>query len=213
VTTRVTPWLVTARRAVIRRAVIRRAVIRRAVIRHGVIRHGVIRHGVIRHGVIRHGVIRRAAIRRGALVLGVSLLGAPVASRAQTVTLMNSLSFGTIWTGSTTSVAYTAPGAAQWKVSSTLKLLNQVTFTLPTTLTRSDGKTMSVTYCTTCAAYNTSNSTSGATTFNPNASYTIGLIALSPIYIWLGASVSPPLNQPAGTYTGSVVLTVAGLGL
>lgn len=157
--------------------------------------------------------MRRATTGRVIVALAACLLGVSATSHAQTVTLVNNLSFGTILSGSTTSVAYTDPRAAEWKVSSTLKLLNQVTFTLPTTLTRSDGKTMSVTYCTTCAAYNTSNSTSGATTFNPNTTYTIGLIALTPIYIWLGASVSPPLNQPAGTYSGSVVVTVAGLGL
>lgn len=138
----------------------------------------------------------------------------PSTGRTQTVTTLNNLSFGTIYTGMTTNVDVTSPGAAQWKVASVLKLLNQVTFTLPSTLTRTGGGgSIAVTYCTTCAAYSTTNNPVGATAANPNATFTITLQLFNPIYIWLGASVSPPLNQPAGTYTGSVVITVTGLGL
>jgi len=159
---------------------------------------------------------RRAARRvvRGVVgcVVGGWALGAgPV--RAQTVSTLSNLSFGTLIAGTTSSVIVTSPGAAQWQVTSTLKLLNQVTFTLPTTLTRAGGGSMTVTYCTTCAGYSFTNNPTSATLFNPNASYTITLVTFTPIYIWLGGSVSPPANQTPGTYTGSAVLTVIGLGL
>jgi hypothetical protein len=31
------------------------------------------------------------------------------------------------------------------------------------------------------------------------------------VYVWLGASVSPPINQKAGTYSATVVLTTTGM--
>ena len=113
----------------------------------------------------------------------------------------------------TTNITVTSPGAAQWKVTTIVSLLSQVTFTLPTTLTSTGGQSITVTYCTTCAAYSTTNNPVGATAANPNASFNVSLALFNPVYLWLGASISPPLNQPAGTYTGSVVVTVTSLGL
>jgi hypothetical protein len=71
---------------------------------------------------------------------------------------------------------------------------------------------MPITFCSTCAVYKAgSTNPAGGTAFNPNSGTGLVLAVLTDLYIWLGASVSPPLNQKPGTYTGTIVFTVAGL--
>jgi hypothetical protein len=125
------------------------------------------------------------------------------------------LAFGTVVTGTTTSTSVAGPSAAQWRIHvSLLSALGSFTLTLPATLTRSGGgATMPVSFCATCGRYRINNSNvSGATTFNPSSTVTFSLLGVgSDVYVWLGGSVSPPLNQTPGSYTGTIVLTTSGL--
>jgi hypothetical protein len=56
------------------------------------------------------------------------------------------------------------------------------------------------------------NSPAGGTVFNPNTGV-LGLTVLvaSDLYVWVGATASPPLKQPAGSYSGTVTLNVAAI--
>jgi len=129
-----------------------------------------------------------------------------------TVTNQRGLAFGTVISGTTTSIAPTAAGAAMWWVHGAITIGGGFTFTLPNNLTTSGGATMPITFCTTCAIYRVGNtSPAGGTTFNPKNGNGLVLAVVSDIYIWLGASVNPPLTQTPGHYTGTVVFTVAGL--
>jgi hypothetical protein len=125
------------------------------------------------------------------------------------------LAFGTVITGTTTSASVTGPSAAEWRIHvSLLSTLGSFTLTLPTTLTRSGGgASMPVSFCATCGRYTVNNSNvSGATTFNPSSTVTFSLLGVgSNVYVWLGGSVSPPLNQTPGSYSGTIVLTTSGL--
>jgi hypothetical protein len=148
---------------------------------------------------------------RGMMVL-CAVLG-PVNRAQGQVTQLSNLAFGTILTGSTSSVSTTSGKAAEWKAHESLSLSTSVSFSLPTALTRAGGGgSMPVTFCSTCAVYriNTNNPV-GGTTFNPASGTSLLLSVASDIYIWLGASVSPPLNQAAGSYSASVVVTVTNL--
>jgi hypothetical protein len=148
--------------------------------------------------------------RRVILVLfGFALSVQPVAGQ---VTTLNNLTFGTITSGTTTHVAYTSPSAAEWQIHPTLGLTGTFQFTLPTTLS-GPGATLSITYSSTDGHWraNTNNPSSGGTTFDPHNTQSIALVLSQNVFVWLGASVSPPLNQKPGTYTGTVVLTVTGL--
>lgn len=129
------------------------------------------------------------------------------------ITQQRDLSFGTVITGTTTTIAPTAAGAAMWKMHGLIAIGGGFSFTLPTTLSRvGGGATMPISFSSTSAILRANNTDpTGGIVFNPNNSKALTVSVLSDIYIWLGAAVSPPLNQKAGTYQGTVVCTVAGL--
>lgn len=148
--------------------------------------------------------------RYGAVPLLVSLLLLSPAAAVQVTTLRN-LSFGTITSGTTTSVTKTSANAAEWKISGTTVLGGGFQLTLPTTLS-GPGATMAITFSTTDGVYRINNTNPvGGTTFNPHNFVNLTLVLLSDVYVWLGASVSPPLNQTPGNYTGTVILTTSGI--
>lgn len=139
---------------------------------------------------------------------------ADVGRAAAQVTTLRPLAFGTVITGTSTSVAPTDPTAAVWRIHGVLGVSGGVTFTLPTVLTRvGGGATMPVTFCATCAVYRINGATPvGGTAFDPRLGVQgLYVVVLSDIYFWLGGSVTPPLNQPPGSYVGTMVLTVAAL--
>jgi hypothetical protein len=136
----------------------------------------------------------------------------PAAVHGQ-VTTLSDLAFGTVVSGTTTSVAPTSASAASWRIHGSIGVAGVITITLPTSLARSGGGgSMPVSFCTTCAVYRVNNSNvSGGTTFNPNSLLVLTILVLSDLYIWLGGSVTPPLAQSPGSYTGTVVITVTPL--
>jgi hypothetical protein len=126
------------------------------------------------------------------------------------VTTLHNLTFGTITSGTTTSVAKTSANAAQWRIHVPVTLVG-FQLTLPTSLT-GPGTAIPITFSSTDGVYrvNTNNPV-GGTTFNP-ANFQAAAAALGAnVYVWLGASVSPPLNQTPGGYSATVVLTTTGL--
>jgi hypothetical protein len=128
------------------------------------------------------------------------------------VTTLRNLAFGTITSGTTTSVAKTSANAAQWKITGTTVVGGGFQLTLPTTLSGPGGATMAITFSTTDGVYRINNNNPvGGTTFNPHNFVNLTLVLLSDVYVWLGASVSPPLNQAPGNYTGTVILTTSGI--
>jgi hypothetical protein len=150
------------------------------------------------------------------VVLLLTIATSATPARAQLLSSLSQqrdLSFGTILTGTSTTVAPTSPGAAMWKIHGILSVSGGITFTLPSTLTIQGGSTtLPISFSSTSAIYNvgSSNPATG-TTFNPATGKALVVSVLSDIYIWLGATANPPLNQKAGTYQGTVVLTVAGM--
>lgn len=159
--------------------------------------------------------MRRARWNRRA-ALALLVLGLPAPARAQ-VTTLNGLAFGTVITGTSTTVAVTSASAAQWQIHVTiLSALGTFSLALPTQLVRSGGaQTMPVSFCATCGRWRqNSNAVGGATTFNPASTVSFSsLPAGTNIFVWLGGTVTPPLNQVAGTYLGTVVLVTTGLTL
>lgn len=144
-----------------------------------------------------------------AMMLG---LGGALRGEAQ-VSSQHGLTFGTVMAGTATSIPYTSPNAAQFKIHGILIVTSQITLTLPPTIKKADGTTMAVTYCSTCAAYKVNSLlTVGATTFNPATGFS-GLVVsvLSDIYVWVGGSINPPKTQSSGSYSGTMTLTVSSL--
>jgi hypothetical protein len=57
--------------------------------------------------------------------------------------------------------------------------------------------------------YNTTNNAAGATTFAPGSGAGTALSGTGALFVFVGGTVTPAVNQPAGAYTGTVTLQVS----
>jgi hypothetical protein len=143
------------------------------------------------------------------MLAALALLLARTEAAGQVTTLRN-LGFGTITSGTTTSVTKTSASAAQWRIHVPIAVVG-FQLTLPTSLT-GPGTAIPITFSSTDGAYRVNtNNPIGATSFNPANFQAVTAALGANVYVWLGASVSPPLNQTPGSYSGTVVLTTTGL--
>ncbi len=157
--------------------------------------------------------------RTGAGALAASLLALPGQLAAQllapSVTAVRGLAFGSLFPGVATTVQPSDPSrSARVDITGTLSSGIQITFGLPTTMTRSGGATVPLNFGSVSAAY--SRGTSGAITslFDPRAPHATtlssGVLGLSGTgSVFLGAGVLPSGSQPAGAYSGTVSISVA----
>ena len=157
----------------------------------------------------------------GAPLLALALVLVPLTARAQnnasanvtatvqqpiTVTKNNDLSFGNVFPGVAKSIAVTAGGAAKFTVAGQVSTPVNLTFTLPATLA-SGGNTLPIGTWT--GEYNTSDSPTGGTSFTPSASATTATLHTDgSLYVYVGATASPAAAQVAGSYSGTLALTV-----
>jgi hypothetical protein len=150
-------------------------------------------------------------VRWGAAVLAASAILVSGEKAAAQVTTLRNLVFGTITSGTTTSVNKTSVSAAQWTFSGTFLVGGTFQLTLPTALS-GPGTAIPITFGTSDGLRNTTNNPSSGTSFDPHTSQTVPTALFgTTVYVWLGGSVSPPLNQTPGNYSGTVVLTVTGM--
>ena len=130
------------------------------------------------------------------------------------VRAVRGLAFGTVIPGVPSVVSRTDPLDSGWfelRGGNFLTFI-QLTFTLPTVLNGPLGATMPLSFATNDAGYSFTNSVNSQTAFNPHQPYTtIKGIGGGATGVFLGGSVSPALNQRAGSYTGTVVLSVVVL--
>ena len=147
--------------------------------------------------------------RRVAMLVALALVLARAEAGGQVVA-MRDLAFGTILSGTTTTVSKTSASSAQWRFTGLFVLGGSFVLTLPTTLT-GPGTAIPISFSTTDGQRNTANNPSTGTSFNPHNSQSVAALFNGTVYVWLGASVSPPVNQIPGTYSGTVVLTVTGM--
>ncbi len=146
---------------------------------------------------------------RAAMLGSLGLMLASAEANGQVVAMRN-LAFGTILAGTTTAVSKTSANSAQWRFTGTFALGGSFVLTLPPALT-GPGPALPISFSTTDGQRNTANNPAGGTSFNPHSSQSVPALFNGTIYVWLGASLSPPSNQVPGAYSGTVVLTVAGM--
>jgi hypothetical protein len=146
---------------------------------------------------------------RVALLAALAAAVSPARASGQVVTMRN-LTFGTILSGTTSSVGKASANSAQWRFTGTFALGGSFVFTLPTNLT-GPGAAIPITFSTTDGQRSTTNNPLTGTSFNPHASQSVSVLFSGSVFVWLGASVSPPINQAAGTYSATVVLTTTGM--
>ena len=122
------------------------------------------------------------------------------------VTGARDLAFGNVFPGVNKAIPVTDPNSGRWDVVGQANANVQLTFTLPATL--SDG-TNTMPIASYAAHHNTSNSPSGGTSFTPSGAPTNAVLSgTGALWVFIGATVSPATNQPAGSYSGSLSMTV-----
>lgn len=115
------------------------------------------------------------------------------------------MSFGNVFPGVNKTVLLTDAGAGRYDVTGQATAAVNLAFTaLPTNLT-SSGNNLPVAFS---AGYNGTNSAAGATSFAPGSGAATSLSGTGALFVFLGGTVTPAVNQVAGTYTGTVTLQV-----
>jgi len=123
-----------------------------------------------------------------------------------TVTTSNDLDFGTVFAGLDKSVAVTDASAAAFTVQGEASSNVNLTFTLPATIA-SGGNTLPIANW--VARHNTSNSAASGTDFTPSGTPTAAALSGTGfLYVFMGATAQPPVDQAAGSYSGTATLTV-----
>lgn len=171
--------------------------------------------GVLISGMMTLTLPRRLT-GRGALVVLALSLAAAGESRAQLVaaTGIRDLAFGNVLPGVTTSVQPSdAVRSGQFNITGPSLGRIEITFTLPTALTRAGGTTMPISFGSTSAGYSASGSIVGQTAFNPHSPFRANLSVLGRGSVFLGGALTPAGSQAAGSYTATMTITVALVGL
>jgi len=146
----------------------------------------------------------------GAIVL---LLSASVP--AQTITINSNLLFGNIFPGIPKTVTkYTAGGAAEFLVTGTAGNEISIDFTLPTYMSQG-GFNMQMIFTENDCSFDTRATPSQSAPEYDNQdpwSTLYGRLGSAGLTIWLGGTIVPKLYQKSGSYSASIVLTVAYTG-
>jgi len=122
-----------------------------------------------------------------------------------TVTAGNALAFGNVFPGKAATVAVASANAGTFTVAGQATTPVSMTFVLPTNLTSGANNLPIGTWT---GNWNTSNAPTG-TSFTPAATASAAtLSATGQLYVFIGATVTPAVAQVAGSYTGTVSMTV-----
>jgi hypothetical protein len=123
-----------------------------------------------------------------------------------TVTKTRDLAFGTVFPGVNKSVAVTDGTSASFSIAGQASAGVTLSFTLPATLA-SGGNTLPL--ASWVARHNTSNSSASGTDFTPSSSATAATLHTDGnMYVFVGATAQPAAGQAAGTYSGTLTMTV-----
>jgi len=124
---------------------------------------------------------------------------------ALSVAAGNNLLFGNVTPGVNKTIAITDGGAGTFTVTKAASSGVTLSFTLPTNLASGTDLLPIGSWS---GAWNTSASTAGATAFTPSPAGTnTSVNAATVLTVFVGATVSPPLAQPAGNYAGTVTMS------
>lgn len=131
------------------------------------------------------------------------------------VTPLRDLQFGQVMPGTPSIVDPTAPAAGQYSALGNPLSQASVSFSLPTNLTAGP-LSMPIAFGPTSAIVGWFNNPSFfVQTFDPSigTDFRFSPAAFgSALYVWIGGQVTPAVNQVAGFYSGTVVLTLAYTG-
>jgi hypothetical protein len=151
--------------------------------------------------------------RRAAGLVALALMGASrslAAQRAIRVTSVRSLRFGTLLPGVPRTVLRTDPlNSGQLDIRAARNAQVQLIFTLPASLTGPAGASMPVSFGGNDGGFSATRSVTNQVGFDPRVPYVarFGRRATR-ASVFLGGTANPLTSQRAGSYTGTVTLTV-----
>jgi len=149
-------------------------------------------------------VLATAAVQ--AQVNNVSITATATVQQPINVSTGQSLNFGNVFPGVIKAIAATdGTNAGRWDVTGQASTLVNLSFTLPGNL-QSGANLLPIANFT--GGTNTVNNAATAAGITPSLGGTATLSGTGALFVWVGAQVSPAINQPAGVYTASVTLTV-----
>jgi hypothetical protein len=119
------------------------------------------------------------------------------------------LVFGVVFPGMPLAVSRTdAANSGQLDLAGNKNADVQLTFTLPNTMTGPACATMPVVFGGSDAGYSASQSVGSQVAFDPRTPFLATLNKNGRGSVFVGATVNPPPTQRAGTYTGTITLSI-----
>ena len=116
------------------------------------------------------------------------------------------LAFGNVFPGVAKAIVVSAAGAGRFDVTGQASAPVLISFVLPTNLTAGANNLPIGTWT---GHRNTVNNPTTGTNFTPSAATTAATFsATGQLFVFVGATVTPATNQPAGSYSGSIQMTV-----
>lgn len=123
------------------------------------------------------------------------------------------LSFGEVIAGVPTTVVPTDPSrSAQLRIRGRRGQVLELTFDLPATLDRAGGGAIRLGFGPGDAHFSARGGMGGRVPFDPTTPWTVTLTRQGWSWVFLGGSALPSIQAAAGSYSGSIVLTVSDLG-
>jgi len=149
-----------------------------------------------------------------AALLALAACAYPVqGQRTPTVTSVRGLAFGTLLPGVPVVVPPSdAARGAQFDIRANNRGVVLIAFALPVAMT-GPGAPLPLSFGATSAGFSASGSTTGMTLFDPRVPFTGTVSNNGRATIFLGGTALPAGTQGAGSYTGTVTLTVANVSL
>jgi hypothetical protein len=143
------------------------------------------------------------------LALLSALAGPLSAQRRIRVTSVRSLVFGTVFPGVRRTVLRTDPlHSGQLDIRATQRAQVQLIFTLPAVLNGPAGATMPLSFGGNDGGFSSTRSVASQIGFDPRVPYVARMGNQARASVFLGGSVNPLASQRAGSYAGTVTLTV-----
>lgn len=146
-----------------------------------------------------------AAVAAHAQVNNASINATATVEQPINATGAQGLDFQNVFPGVSKTVAVTGATAGRYDVTGANSASVQLTFSLPANLAAAANLLPIGTWT---GNHNTTNSPTG-TGFTPSAAPTnAALSATGQLFVFIGATVTPAVNQPAGVYSAPVQMTV-----
>ena len=154
-------------------------------------------------------MLSRGVLLGLALGWGVVAAAGAQSRRAIRVQGVRPLAFGTVFPGVRRSVRRTDPvNSGQFDIRAARSAQLQLIFSLPAVMTGPGGTTMPLRFRGNDAGFSVRRSVNNQVAFDPRRPFTARLDRRGRAAVFLGGQARPRTSQRAGTYTGTVTLTV-----